>query len=248
MVAVGDQASERCTVVDPRHGGQQPLHDLGVGIHQPGGDLGGEVTLQDQQADGLVAGMAALAPAKEIRPSFSPARPNPERRVSRPPVSSRSETGPVFSPAGFLSSDQGDARARHRALFARGLGPAIVSARGSRRPISASCSRPHPNPSCCFRPSAALKPIMGLGSWPAGVRLPARAAPGPFPPARRSGSALEHEVAPPTTGKEHVFGNLSRRTRRAISGCFASACAPSVNLARTAIHGEAALARSAARL
>ena len=38
----------------------------GSGVHQPGGDLGGEDALQHQQAEGLVAGVAALAPAQEV--------------------------------------------------------------------------------------------------------------------------------------------------------------------------------------
>ena len=65
-VGLRHQGPQCRPVVDPGHGGEQPLHDLGVGIHQPGGDLGGEDALQHQQAEGLVAGMAALAPAEEI--------------------------------------------------------------------------------------------------------------------------------------------------------------------------------------
>jgi hypothetical protein len=60
------QVPQHRPVVDSGHGREQHLHDLGIGIHEPGCDLGREDALQHQETKGLVAGMAALAPAQEV--------------------------------------------------------------------------------------------------------------------------------------------------------------------------------------
>ena len=84
-VSLDHQASEHRAIVDPGHGGEEALHDLGVGIHQPGSDLGGEDALQHQQAEGLVAGMAALAPAEKVVLNAMSRRPVGEGAEQRTP-------------------------------------------------------------------------------------------------------------------------------------------------------------------
>jgi hypothetical protein len=65
-VGLGDQTTQGRPVVDTGDGGEKTLHDFGIRIGQPGGNVGREDTLQHQEAKGLMSALAALPPAQEI--------------------------------------------------------------------------------------------------------------------------------------------------------------------------------------